>query len=179
LVSELDFPQLVENLTVAGKEIGEDVIHEDTFLLVAMNMGRDDQVLVGGTLDALRKIEFPEGPFTVIITAALHFSEIEALTSVLGLSETEIGDNTKKIKSIPERMLSVYVPKTRKALINAQRLLGSNSRYAALLQNVECYADDAERFLREGRRELAVLSIGYAEGLLDSLRFLGELEITW
>ncbi len=31
--------------------------------------------------------------------------------------------------------------------------------------------DDAERFLRQGKQELAVLSIGYAEGLIDALRF--------
>ncbi|HLG37332.1 MAG TPA: DUF357 domain-containing protein [Nitrososphaera sp.] len=30
---------------------------------------------------------------------------------------------------------------------------------------------DAERFLNQGKPELAVLSIGYAEGLVDALRF--------
>ena len=29
---------------------------------------------------------------------------------------------------------------------------------------------DAERFLRQGKPELAILSIGYAEGLIDAMR---------
>ena len=39
-----------------------------------------------------------------------------------------------------------------------------------ILANAECYIDDAERFLRHGKPELAVLSIGYAEGLIDAMR---------
>src|SRR5215213_8535187 len=39
------------------------------------------------------------------------------------------------------------------------------------IDNAEYYVDDAERFLRQGKHELAVLSIGYAEGLIDALRF--------
>ncbi|MHA2051840.1 MAG: DUF357 domain-containing protein, partial [Promethearchaeota archaeon] len=48
-----------------------------------------------------------------------------------------------------------------------------------LFENVDCYLSDAERFLNQGKYELAILSIGYAEGLLDALRFIGELEIRW
>jgi diphthine synthase len=40
-----------------------------------------------------------------------------------------------------------------------------------VLDNAECYVADAERFLNQGKPELAVLSIGYAEGLVDALRF--------
>ena len=36
-----------------------------------------------------------------------------------------------------------------------------------------------ERFYNEGKDELAILSIGYAEGLLDALRMIGELKIEW
>ncbi|MGH9889777.1 MAG: DUF357 domain-containing protein, partial [Nitrososphaeraceae archaeon] len=36
-------------------------------------------------------------------------------------------------------------------------------------ENSEYYIEDAKRFLRTGRPELAVLSIGYAEGLLDAV----------
>jgi hypothetical protein len=38
-----------------------------------------------------------------------------------------------------------------------------------ILDNAECYIDDAERFLKQGKFELAILSMGYAEGLIDAL----------
>jgi diphthine synthase len=40
-----------------------------------------------------------------------------------------------------------------------------------VLENAEYYLLDSERFLNQNKYELAVLSIGYAEGLIDSLRF--------
>jgi len=48
-----------------------------------------------------------------------------------------------------------------------------------LLENVECYLSDSERFLNQGKEELAILSIGYAEGLLDSLRYTHGIELNW
>ncbi|MGC1262948.1 MAG: DUF357 domain-containing protein, partial [Nitrososphaeraceae archaeon] len=43
-----------------------------------------------------------------------------------------------------------------------------------LLENAEYYLDDAVQFLRQGRMELAVLSVGYADGLVDSLKQILE-----
>ena len=40
-----------------------------------------------------------------------------------------------------------------------------------MLDNAEYDIDHAERFLRQGKLEVAVLSIGYAEGLIDALSF--------
>ena len=45
-----------------------------------------------------------------------------------------------------------------------------NKLNTEILDNAECYIDDAERFLRQGKPELAILSIGYAEGLIDAMR---------
>ena len=39
-----------------------------------------------------------------------------------------------------------------------------------VLINAKLYIDDAENFLKEGKKEYAVLSIGYADGLVDALR---------
>lgn len=38
---------------------------------------------------------------------------------------------------------------------------------------------DAENFLANGQDELAMLSIGYAEGLIDSLSFAGVTKMDW
>ena len=42
--------------------------------------------------------------------------------------------------------------------------------YEDVLINAKLYIDDAENFLKEGKKEYAVLSIGYADGLVDALR---------
>ena len=47
------------------------------------------------------------------------------------------------------------------------------------MENVQLYLKDAEEFLSNGEDELAMLSIGYAEGLLDSLNFAGVVRIDW
>jgi len=39
-----------------------------------------------------------------------------------------------------------------------------------VIENAQLYIDDAEKFQKDGQEELAVLSIGYAEGLMDALR---------
>ena len=39
-----------------------------------------------------------------------------------------------------------------------------------VLENAELYIQDAENFLEKGKDEIAILSIGYAEGLVDALR---------
>ena len=51
--------------------------------------------------------------------------------------------------------------------------------YDTLLENVELYTKDAEGFLARGEHELAMLSMGYAEGLLDSAGFTGRAKIDW
>jgi diphthine synthase len=40
----------------------------------------------------------------------------------------------------------------------------------SVIENAQLYIDDAEKFQKDGQEELAVLSIGYAEGLMDALR---------
>jgi diphthine synthase len=40
-----------------------------------------------------------------------------------------------------------------------------------VLENAEYYLSDAESFFNQNKLELGILSIGYAEGLIDALRF--------
>ena len=56
----------------------------------------------------------------------------------------------------------------RSATANEQ---GDKKGMHEVLDNAQLYIADAERFLSQGKHELAVLSMGYAEGLIDALRF--------
>ena len=46
-----------------------------------------------------------------------------------------------------------------------------------IIDNAEYYIEDAIRFLRTGRPELAILSVGYAEGLIDAVGVNEHLKI--
>ena len=83
------------------------------------------------------------------------------------------------IKSISIDMLDKYIPKTKDTLNKIIEMTDNEKRYTDLFKNIDAYIDDAERFRDEERFELAILSIGYAEGLIDSLIFLGEVELEW
>lgn len=53
-------------------------------------------------------------------------------------------------------------------------------KYSRLLEQAELYAKDAEYYLREKKDLVTALAcIAYAEGLIDSLRYLGVTEIEW
>jgi diphthine synthase len=78
------------------------------------------------------------------------------------------------MQNLSANMIARYVPKAREALSKIKRRKvnaksGDRINFE-VLDNAECYIDDAERFLRQGKPELAVLSIGYAEGLIDATR---------
>ena len=42
--------------------------------------------------------------------------------------------------------------------------------FETILENAELYIRDAEKFLEDGQDEVSILSIGYADGLVDALR---------
>jgi diphthine synthase len=71
-------------------------------------------------------------------------------------------------------MVERYVPKARSALAKLRAALMNEmkpkerSRLTEIFDNAENYIEDAVRFLHTGKPELAVLSIGYAEGLIDA-----------
>ena len=111
-----------------------------------------------------------------MVPGRLHFTEVDALKVLLKTDETEIRDNSERVPRLAEKMVNRYTKKARAALDRARALCSNDEEqiYAQLFENVECYVSDAERFLGQGRDELAVLSTGYAEGLLDALTYLSE-----
>ena len=74
-------------------------------------------------------------------------------------------------------MLNKYEPIIRNEIKQVRDTIGSkkvNKVQLQLLENAEFYLDDAVQFLRQGRKELAVLSVGYADGMVDSLKQMLE-----
>ncbi|MEB3774061.1 MAG: cytidylyltransferase family protein [Desulfurococcales archaeon] len=48
-----------------------------------------------------------------------------------------------------------------------------------LIDAVKRYVEDAEYYLSRGDGETALAAVSYAEGLLDSLKYLGVIELEW
>ena len=114
-------------------------------------------------------IEFGDSPHSIIITGKLHFTESDAIKAITECLDEPI-DNSADVKSISEQMIEKYVPMVREALEEIRPHYENLKEYEDVLINAKLYIDDAENFLKEGKKEYAVLSIGYADGLVDALR---------
>jgi diphthine synthase len=146
-----------------------DVINESTFMIVASRIGTKNQGIIAGKLLSLMNANFGRPPHTIIIPGELHFTENDAIKTFTKCLD-EPFDNSYKIQKIAEQMFLKYIPKARKALEEVRRLFKDDKTLQPVIENAQLYLDDAEKFRIEGKDELAVLSIGYAEGLIDALR---------
>ena len=145
------------------------IISSDTFVIIASRIGKSDQKIISGKISSLIKKEFGEPPHSIIIPGSLHFTESDAVKIVTECLD-EPFDNATSVKSVSEQMIEKYVPMVREALDEIRPHYKNIKEYEDVLVNAKLYIDDAENFLKEGKKEYAVLSIGYADGLVDALR---------
>jgi diphthine synthase len=148
----------------------------ETFAVVASRVGQKDQQIISGKVGSLQALTFGPGPHTIIIPGTLHFTESEALGSFTQVIDPP-SDNSDRVIQISARMVEQYAPKARAAVQQMREYLKGekdatvHKGLSEVLDNAEYYIIDARRFMNQGKHELAVLSIGYAEGLVDALRF--------
>ena len=152
-----------------------EIILSDTFIIIASRIGKSDQKVISGKISNLIKKEFGEPPHSIIIPGVLHFTESDAVKVVTNCID-EPFDNSTNVQDISERMIKKYVPMVRDALNDIRPHYENLKEYEDVLINAKLYIDDAENFLKEGKKEYAVLSIGYADGLIDALRIAKGFE---
>jgi diphthine synthase len=176
----------IESLIEAERDLKYGILSKDRILLGVSQIGRikDDPKIVACSFSDYKERDFGSPPTTLVVPGKLHFTEIEALSAITGKPEEYFRENTENIERIAQRMVSSYSQKTLTALNHARseterKGVEKGKKFYSVFENVELYIQDAIRFLNEGKEELAILSIGYAEGLLDSLRFSGELDFEW
>lgn len=165
----LDPKDALSSLHFAENEQRRKVIDESTFCIVASRIGSKKQSIIAGKISSLSKMDFGRPPHTIIIPGRLHFTETEAIKAFTRYLD-EPFDNSSKIQKISDQMLAKYIPKARRALDEVNKLFKDEVGLQSIIENAQLYLDDAEKFQREGKEELAVLSVGYAEGLIDALR---------
>jgi diphthine synthase len=168
---------ILNKLLEAEKVFKRNLFNKETFIIIASRIGKDNQSIKAGPIGNLINMDFGDPPHSIVVTGRLHFTESEAIHTLLKL-DGEITNNYSNIYKFPELMINNYIQKTIKALLN-MRMLKESVNLKDLLENAECYLSDSQRFLNQGEPELAILSIGYAEGLLDSIKFIKNIEIKW
>jgi len=165
----LDPKDAISNLLDVEKEQKRNVLNNDTFAIIASRIGFKTQKIISGKFSNLLKVDFGEPPHSIIITGKLHFTESDAI-NVLTECLDKPSDNSTRIKSTSVQMIEKYVPMVRKALEEIRPLYNDTKEFQEVFENAELYINDAENFLKQGKDENAVLSIGYADGLVDALR---------
>jgi len=159
----------LSDLLSTEKEQKRKIISPSTFVIIASRIGFKNQAITAGKISNLIKKNFGKPPHTIIIPGQLHFTESDALKVFVNCID-EPFDNSKNIKKISEQMLEKYVPMIRKAVEEIAPHYKNSKKFQEVLENAELYIQDAEKFLEQGKDEVAVLSIGYADGLVDALR---------
>ena len=170
-------PEAMAGLLLAEGNFKRGVVGDSTFALVISRLGREDVALAAGSLAELSRREYGEPPHTLIVPGRLHFAEVEAVAAIFSIDPAGVKSNSDKVERTAQKLVPRYVVKTRRALDSVKDKLGE--QYRPVLDNVDAYLRDAERFLADGEDEMAMLSVGYAEGLLDSLSFAGIVKIDW
>jgi len=165
----LDPKNAISDLLDIEKVQKKSVLDDDTFAIIASRIGFETQKIISGKFSNLLKTDFGEPPHSIIIPGKLHFTESDAI-NVLTECLDKPSDNSSKIKNTSAQMIERYVPMVRKALEEIKPLYNDSKEFQEVFENAKLYIDDAENFLKQGNNENAVLSIGYADGLVDALR---------
>jgi diphthine synthase len=151
-------------------------LSDNTFVIVLCRIGTETSQIFSGKISSIKDLDFGSGPYTMIIPGTLHFTEVDSIKN-LTVALDDPFDNSININKLSNRMLDKYIPNAKKALLTLSSLIKEKEyselkkEYSIVLENAENYLFDAERFYKQGRLELAILSVGYAEGLVDSIRF--------
>jgi len=165
----LDPKDALDGLLETEKGQKRNVISLDSHVIVASRIGFKNQLIISGKISSLKKKDFGKPPHTLIIPGRLHFTESDAL-KILSQCIDEPFDNSEKTKKISIQMMEKYVPMVKDALKEIELHYKNKKEFQVILENAELYIKDAEKFLEDGQDEVAILSIGYADGLVDALR---------
>ena len=171
----LDPKDALSNLLATEKEQTRNVLSQNIFAIVASRVGLKDQTITAGKISSLIKLDFGKPPHTIIIPGSLHFTESDAL-KILAKCVDEPADNSAQIKKISDQMMEKYIPMVKKALEEIRPHYKDSKEFRLVLENAGLYIEDAKKFHEQGKDELAVLSIGYADGLVDALRMAKGFE---
>lgn len=148
------------------------VFADGAYAVVASRVGMPGQRIRAGRISEMGALDFGDPPHSIVMPGPLHFTERDAIAALAECSSDPPPEG-QSIQSIPQQMIQKYAP----AVLRAADQIPDRDRFGTVLENARLYVRDARAALDEGRDEVAVLCMGYADGLVDALRIqlgLGE-----
>lgn len=172
----LTIPKAIELLKKAEDKLGLGLIQDDRIIICLARVGFEDELKWAGVIrDAVGK-KYPPPPHSMIFPGELHFSEMEALRSILGVDLDTLNKH-KLLRSWRSRTKK-YIENVRKVL-DEIRYLSEDVVVKDLVEMAKSYLQDAEKFWEAGDIFNSSAAVSYAEGILDTLRFMRKIEFTW
>lgn len=167
----LTIGEAVQNLLKASERKRLSWLNEDMVAIGLARIGFPDFKIKVSTLKFLAESMFPPPPHSIIVPAKLHFTEQESLSTY-----GEAAVVGKLVENNPAKTrVRGYVEKCRRIIHQVSGTTGLDE----YIKYVSNYVDDVEAFMERDDLQNALLAIGYAEGLLDALRFLKRVDFTW
>ena len=169
--------QAVETLLQSGKT---EIFDSSTIVVGVSRLGSKRPKIRAGRASQVAEIDFGDPPHALIVPGSLHFVEAEALSILDGCPQEAI--EVRKVQSTTERLVEKYVHSCRKALTNLRLndlpKTVDETKVNELIDHAERYLSDAIHYASE-RRNTALSSVSYCEGILDAVRLLELVKFEW
>ncbi len=169
----LDPKNALQNLLLVEAEQKRKIINKSTYAIVASRVGFKNQTIISGKISSLMKVNFKNYPHSIIILGSLHFTENDAIKTMSTCID-EPYENSIRLEKISKQLLDKYSIILNRALKEVTPRC-RDQKSLRILENAELYAKDAKQFFDKGYDEIGILSIGYADGLIDALKIISEM----
>ncbi len=153
------------------EEWGRGIISDDRLAIVLAQVGSRNEKRWAGPLGRLPEAILPPPPHILILPGNLHFTEREAVQTLL-----KADTSSHKPHRYWSARIRGYIGKISRAF-DTMKVLRSEA--GEIIDIARSYLEDAERFLEKGDLFDSLGALAYCEGLLDALRMLGYVEFEW
>jgi diphthine synthase len=157
-----------------------DIFNGETLVVGVARLGWENQDIRADTANILKKYEFGEPPHALLVPGKLHFHESEALKILAKCPEGVLLRH--RPSSELDRLISQYSQGCRRVIgemqINDLPQTIRLEEVKSLIKHASNYLEDGEYYKAE-RKATALVSVSYAEGILDALKLLGLVKFEW
>ncbi|MCS7142275.1 MAG: diphthine synthase [Aigarchaeota archaeon] len=155
--------------------LGREQLDPQRLVIVLARLGLSGEVRWVGTIGEIEDLKLPPPPHCLIFPAGLHSTEREALSVLLKGRQDAISRHNPP-PSLKERTIK-YVQNTSRVMRDLWTV--NEVGVSQVIALARSYLEDAENFINSGRVVDGLVSVVYAEGLLDALRALDKVKLEW
>ena len=154
--------------------------NNQTLTIATTRLGWPNSTIQAGPAQQLAQQEYGPPPQAIIIPGKLHFIEEEALKTIANCPQKTL-DNHKPTGET-QRLIEKYSKSCRNVIktLKHQTLPATITKQQVntLIQHATNYLDDGEYYKTE-KKPTALVSVSYAEGILDALKILNLVQFEW